>query len=200
MKSTRTTVPSPPASLPPWTESFDTADALTSAQVAGRVSIDAAEPFKGGASLKLARDKADMDVQVTSFVTEAFPVARGRWSLSVATRAALHSPDSSYCGTVRFEALDASGAVVTRIELAVATGHDAWRLHRKTVETMADVVAGRFVIRLEKTYGEFHVDELAAAYLGPSLRTVSAIKYATKAVGNLFFPGDPLRLTPLAKA
>ena len=65
----------PPTS---YSESFECEDSLAGAVVNGLVSIDRADPFKGDASLKLARDKIDMDVQVTSFVTEAFPVARGR--------------------------------------------------------------------------------------------------------------------------
>lgn len=174
-------------------EGFEGPEALASAAVEGAVTVQRANAFKGGAALRLARARADMDRQPTSIALRAFPVCEGRWDLTAALSSHLYSPDSSYSGTVTFEASDAEGRAIARTELAVITGDSAWRVFRKRTELPAGAVSARFVVRMEKSHGEFFADELGAAYAGPVLRTVAAIKLASAAVGNLFRPGEPLR-------
>ncbi len=174
-------------------ETFDAATALEATSTQGQVAVDPVGPYKGTASLRLSRAKVDMDRQPTSATLRTFPVCAGKWDLAVALRSHLHSPDSSYNGTVLLELIDADGRSIGRNELAVITGDSPWRVFRKRVELAADATSARFVVRMEKTYGEFHADAFSAVYAGPSLKTVVAIKFASTAVGNLFFPGAPVR-------
>lgn len=180
----------PPA---PFLEGFESADALASAVLEGHVALDAAAPYRGTASLAFVRAKADMERQRTAATLRSFPVQEGRWDLSVALRSRLHSPDSSYNGTVLLEAFDAAGQSVARVELAVITGDSPWKVFRKRVELPSAAATARFVARMEKTYGAFHADEFAAVYVGPVLRAVAAVKFASSAVGNLFLPENPVR-------
>lgn len=172
---------------------FDVPEALDDSRTEGDVALDPVRPYKGAASLRFARAKEHMDSRPTSVVLRAFPVCEGRWDLSGALRGELHSPDSSYNGTVRLDLLDAAEAVVCRREVAIITGKADWQKFKKTVELGPGIRSARFTVSLEKAYGQFWVDELAAQYRGPVLRSVAAIRFASRAVGNLFLPSDPVR-------
>lgn len=176
----------------PYGENFESKDFGVGAVVQGQVSLDHVDPYQGVAALRFERAQADMDGRETSIELRRFPVCAGLWNLSVALRSKLYSPDSSYNGTVRFEAFDVAGRSCLRAELGITTGDSPWRVFKKQVELGSDAVEARFVIRLEKTYGVFHADDISAVYAGPVLKTVAAIKFATAAVGNLFLPDEPL--------
>jgi hypothetical protein len=186
------------ASFPAFRDGFEDAAALVSAAIQGQVAISAKDPYRGSACLVLSRARVDMERQPTRAVLPAFAVRDGLWDLSFALRSSLHSPDSSYNGTVALEQLDGAGAVRERAELAIITGNSPWKAFRKRVEIGEGCVRARFVVSLEKTWGEFAVDELAAEFAGPSLRTVVSIALASAAVGNLFLPDQPLRFTVTA--
>lgn len=186
------------ASFPAFREGFEDAAGLATAAIQGQVAISTKDPYRGNACLRLMRARVDMERQVTRAVLPAFAVRDGLWDVSLALRSGLHSPDSSYNGTVALELLDDAGAVRERSEIAITTGNSPWKPLRKRIEIGEGCVSARFVISLEKTWGDFAVDELAAEFSGPSLRTVTAIAFASAAVGNLFLPDQPLRFTVTA--
>jgi hypothetical protein len=60
----------------------------------------------------------------------------------------------------------------------------------------------RFRVQLNKTYGSFWLDDLSASPLSiqPIVPRVERVLLATDAVGNLFFPGDPVRFRVTVEA
>jgi len=183
----------------PFAEGFEASNTLATAAVQGQVAIQRGSAFKGDACMTLTRAKVVMEKQRTEAALPTFPVREGLWDCGAALRSHLYSPDSSYNGTARLEVLDAAGKSLNRIELAIATADSPWKTYRKRVELPADASSARFILSMEKTYGEFAVDELSAVYAGPVLRTVRAIKFASTAVGNLFLPEQPLRFDVTAE-
>lgn len=177
----------------PYSLGFEADDALSSATVAGKVTIGNKDPYKGSGYLALSREKADVDKQKTEAALAGFAAKEGLWDVSATLRSRVYSPDSSFNGTVRVELLDAAGKSLERVELGVISGDTPWKTFRKRIELPAEAASARFVVTMEKTYGEVAVDELAAAYAGPSLKTVRAIKIGSAAVGNLFLPDQPLK-------
>jgi hypothetical protein len=178
---------------------FEGPDGLAATTIEGQVTITAANPYAGTAALLLTRSKAEMEREKTSAVLPAFTVQPGIWDFSIALRSHLWSPDSSYNGTARIEVLDAAGTQIDRFELGICPGDKPWQAFRKRVELPETAVSARFTLRMEKTHGEFAADELQAVYAGPSLRTVTAIKFADEAMGKLFLPGQPLRFIVTAE-
>jgi len=184
----------------PFVQGFEDANSLSNMTVQGNVAIKRGDGFKGNLALSLTRAKEAVDKQPTEVVTPSFPVGEGIWDLGAAMTSNLTSPDSSYNGSARFEVLDATGKSLEKIELGVISGKSAWKTFRKRVELPPDAASARFVVTMEKSFGEFAVDELCAVYVGPSLRTVKAIKFASKATGNLFMPDQPLRFDVTAES
>lgn len=157
----------------------------------GNVTLDAAAPFKGKASLRLERTEKEID-NATSVVTAAFPVKEGLWELGAATRADLYSPDSSYNGGITLELLGGNGGVLSSLEFSLTTGKAGWKPVKKTVDIPRGAAFARFRIQLNKTFGVFGVDDLTAAYVAASPKAnsiFSAIKFSSSAAGNLFYPG-----------
>lgn len=187
------------AAEPVFREGFEAPDGLKAATTDGQVAITAADPYAGTGAVLLSRAKTDMERVKTAAILPPFAVQPGIWDFSIALRSRLWSPDSSYNGTARIEVLDAAGTQIERIELGICPGDKPWQAFRKRVELPEQAASARFTLRLEKTHGEFAADELQALYVGPSLRTVTAIKFADEAVGKLFLPGQPLRFTVTAE-
>jgi len=183
----------------PYSQGFEADDALTSAAVKGKAAIDHRDSYKGNGSLSLTRTKPEMEKVPTEVAMPSFPATEGLWDASVTMRSRLYSPDSSYNGTARVEVLDAAGKSLVRMELGLITKDTPWKTYKKRIELPAEAASARFVLTMEKTYGDFQVDELAAVYVGPSLRTVRAIKFASEAVGNLFLPDQPVKFDVTAE-
>lgn len=157
------------------------------------VAPDTTTAFKGGASLLLSRPVDDA-ARPCSATGPAFDAAPGLWDLGLASKADLHSPDNSYHAVVTLEGLDAGGQVLERITVAEVFGTHGWEPVKRRVELPQGVVRARFHVQLNKTYGRFWLDEIAAAYLAPSARKDDRIVralFSTAQVGNLLLPGDP---------
>lgn len=178
------------ATTPGFSDGFEDATAIRSQGQVGRSTKD---PYRGSSCLLLTRSREDMERQPTRAELPAFALRDGLWDVALALRSHLHSPDSSYNGTVWLETLDAAGAVRERFEIAIITGDSPWKTFRKRLELVGGAASARFSVSMEKTWGEFAVDELSAVFAGPSLRTVTGIRFASAAVGNLFLPEQPLR-------
>ncbi len=162
----------------------------------GSVKIVKGDAFKGGSFLLLEKTKEQMDQQPCGLLLDSFPVKEGVWELSAATKSSLYSPDSSYNGMVNFAIFDGAGKKLNRFEIAIATGDSSWKSVKKRMEIPAGASFGRFELTVNKTYGTFGVDDLSASYVSPSARanaSVKALKIASKALGNLFQPGDAVQ-------
>ena len=173
-----------------WSGDFEQATALPPRwRSEGTVSIATKDAFQGANALVLTRaqDKRDQPCTVTS---AAFPVAPGVWEVGGAVAVDLESPDASYCGALRFEALDAAGGVVESYELATAYGQKPWQAVKKQVRTPYRTTAGRFTIRMEKTIGTVRIDALSAKPIDTSrkLPAVERIVLQSSAQGNLLLP------------
>ena len=182
---------------------FEDAAALKPWTIAGGATIDDKTAFKGNAALKLERSLAEVE-KPCSVTGPSFSVAPGQWELSFAAKADLHSPDNSYHAAIRLECLNAAGAVVDRFTVAEVFGKRDWQAIKKTVELPKGTTAARFQCQLNKTYGKFWIDELAASYLAPAPQRddrISRMMFSTAALGNLLLPTDArtIRVTVEAK-
>ena len=128
----------------------------------------------------------------TSATSPSFPVDAGAWQVRYAWKAALHSPDNSYHGSVTLEAMDRGGAVLETIPVGIGYGQKDWELAAKSVTLPRNAATARFQIELKKTYGSFWLDTLSASPLSvqPLERRVERILIAAEPVGHLFLPGD----------
>jgi hypothetical protein len=173
-----------------WTGDFEPASALPSGwRSEGAVSIATTDAFQGAHALVLSRtqDKRDQPCSVTS---ASFAVAPGVWEVGGAIAVDLESPDASYCGALRFDALDATGGVVESYELATAYGQKPWTAVKKQVRTPYRTASGRFTIKMEKTIGTVRIDALSAKPIDTSrkLPAVDRIVLQSAASGNLLLP------------
>ncbi|MCA9248049.1 MAG: hypothetical protein KDA42_13065, partial [Planctomycetales bacterium] len=173
-----------------WREDFATSSLDASWEATAGVSID--DQASDG-SLRLSRSLEDVQLPC-SVVGPTFPVVEGKWELRLASKADLHSPDNSYRGIVELECLDSRGQRVEMATVFEVFGQRDWQRVTKLVEIPVNAAAARFRMRLDKTYGHFWVDDLAAAYLAPRPQRddrVERLLFATERLGNLLYPTDP---------
>lgn len=175
-----------------FAEDFEAAERFQGWKTAGTAALAAGGTKDAGQSLALTRTLETIDTK-TSATGPAFTVTPGAWQVGFAWRGDLHSPDNSYHGSVALEALNAAGAVVETIPVDIGFGKTDWKTVSKQVTLPAQAAQARFRVSLEKTYGEFKVDDLSAARLSvqPIQQRVERIMIASKAVGNLFLPDEP---------
>ncbi len=148
---------------------------------------------RGAGSLLLSRTENEASQAVTATSPE-FKAGPGNWRISLATRSALVSPDSSYSGTVVLEALDGGGKVLESFTVADVYGPRPWTEASQVVALPARTVSARFNARLNKTWGGFAIDDVSAAFLAPVVagnNPVTRILFSTQALGNLLFPDTP---------
>jgi len=178
------------AKPPAYRESFETGERLPPGwRSTGLASVSEGVAFEGRRSLRLERS-LDRLRDETRAVGAAFAASSGIWRVSGATRTELHSPDNSYCGVVGVEALDAGGSPLERIVVLTRHGRGDWQGFEQQVELPKGTAAARFFAELQKTYGTFLVDELAAAHLVTAERRVERIVLSSDRLGNLFLPED----------
>jgi hypothetical protein len=174
-------------------ERFEASDRLPAGWTArGNVAVVAEEPFEGKRSLRLSRtqEKANEPAEAAG---PTFAVRPGEWLITGAARCDLHSPDNSYNAAVTLECLAASGRPVERLRVAEIYGKSKWQPVRKQVTVPRQAVSARLRVRLNKTWGRFWLDDLAAAHLVAAPKKDDRIIRAlltTERVGNLLFPGD----------
>jgi len=128
----------------------------------------------------------------TLAISPRFPVQGGTWEFACRWQSQLHSPDNSFHGEVAIRAFDGEGNLLASFPLAIGYGDQDWTNERKQIRLPAAARTAQWTVRLNKTYGQFSVDDLSAARLvvQPAEPTVESIRIASQAVGNLFYPGD----------
>ncbi|QNN22298.1 hypothetical protein HED60_08445 [Planctomycetales bacterium ZRK34] len=144
-------------------------------------------------SLQLARSLEQIH-DATSATSPAFDVAPGLWQVAFKQKSDLHSPDNSYHARVDLVVFDRAGKSIDTLPLTIQFGKHDWGKVTKPVELPAGAATARVKISLQKTYGTYQLDDLAAAplRLGAIVRKVKRIELSSDALGNLFMPGDPV--------
>ena len=181
------------AGAPSFKSDFEGSAALPAGWTAeGGVSIDSTQAFKGKNSLLLSR-APNVPEQPCSAVSPSFKITPGMWKFDLAAKSNLVSPDASYDGVVTLEYL-AGDAVVDKVTLADIFGGHNWQPVTKQLQPPAGATAARFRVQLNKTSGQFWVDEISAAFLSaaPSKDDrIVKLYFDSAQVGNLIYPEDP---------
>lgn len=170
---------------------FQSPDALQNWETEGRVAIVGESTT--AQRLQLSRTLEEID-RPCAAVGPTFELTPGRYEIGLSTECDLHSPDNSYRATVELECYDPAGKNLERIVVLEQFGKLPRRVSTKVVELPTATTAGRFVVRLDKTYGRFEVDDLTVTRLAPAPRKddrVQRLLFATSRLGNLWYPDDP---------
>lgn len=143
--------------------------------------------------LTLRRSLEDLQ-QPTVATSPRFPIQRGTWEFTYRWQSKLHSPDNSFHGAVAIKTFDESGKPLATYPLAIGYGESDWASVSTLVKFPPAAKTAQWDVRLNKTYGEFSIDDLSATRLvvQPAEPSVESIRIASTAVGNLFYPGDPI--------
>lgn len=181
-------------SLHAWKEDFEGDDASWNGE--GDVSTKS--------QLTLRRTLEDLP-QPTSATSPSFSVQGGTWEFAYRWQSKLHSPDNSFHGAVAIKTFDESGKLLATFPLEIGYGENDWVSVSTLVKFPQGAKTAQWDVRLNKTYGEFSIDDLSAARLvvQPAEPSVESIRIASEAVGNLFYPGDTIEFqvtVPTAKA
>ncbi|QDU59982.1 hypothetical protein Pan216_08190 [Planctomycetes bacterium Pan216] len=170
-----------------FTESFDSAKALHDGwRTTGDVLL-------ADGTLTLARTLDHLQAE-TAATSKPFAVAPGTWRIRYRQKPTLHSPDNSYRGRVLLELLGPSGKVIETMPIAIGHGRHDWTTIDQTVTIPRGIATARLRIDLQKTYGTYQVDDLAAARLGvqPIEQRIARVLISSPAIGNLFLPEEPV--------
>ncbi|MFA7344259.1 MAG: sugar-binding protein [Terrimicrobiaceae bacterium] len=171
----------------------------------GEVTVDVGQSFKpGGHSLALRRSLANVG-DATGAVSPAFPVTPGVWEMGLACKSDLVSQDSSFRALVTLEFLDGADKVVDQVTLADVYGEKPWQAVAKRIETPQGAASARFRVDLQKTWGEFRVDNLSAAFAAAAPRKDKRIDRmyfvaADPSAGHFLYPEEPKKFTVTVEA
>jgi hypothetical protein len=161
----------------------------------GDVAVDRAEKVDGEQALRLRRDARHLPP--TRAVSDDFPIQAGVWEFSGAVRPKLWSPDVSFNVAIAVVSLDREGREIKRRRLVAIDGESNWRRFKERVEIPTGTAEGRLEVEFHKTHGDFWLDGLEGKFVGEAVPMEGGdrkVIFRTNRVGNLFFPGDPVRL------
>lgn len=141
--------------------------------------------------LKLSRSLENASL-LTQAISPLFEVNQGTWKVDYEWMANLHSPDNSYQGKVSIETFDKSGNQLDSYPIAIGFGKKDWSTVSKTINLPLNVSTAQWRIELQKTYGEFQLQNasMTRLRLQPPETIIDSIRISTNAPGNLFFPSD----------
>lgn len=174
-------------------QNFEGLDSFPSSwEVKGDIKLDKRGAFKGKQMLTFGRTLETVETP-TSVIMDSFPVKAGFWDVKIVRKAKLHSPDSSFNGTVYFELLNKEGKVIDKHEVRVISGKKGWKEFRKRYEVPAEAATGRFRIKMNKTWGKFSLDNMYAAfqYTAPK-KLFKAVRIGPKVFSGMFYPGEKI--------
>ena len=178
--------------VPAFTENFESKSTLPRGwKSQGDVKVDAAEAFQGSRSLELSCTPTQVG-QPCLVTSPVFATKPGLWQIAIASWSDLHSPDASFDGVGHLEFLDAAHNVVGQSTLVDIFGRNPWQPFQLQVEVPTGATSSRFRFELNKAAGQFRIDGLSAAYVGPAPhRWVERLLFNTAAqYANLLYPTD----------
>ncbi|MEQ8785431.1 MAG: hypothetical protein RIC55_04000 [Pirellulaceae bacterium] len=173
-------------------ENFDSKPELPEGWTAqGDVAIAAPGAGDSKASLVLKRTLEKLST-ATQVASAPLAVDAGSWQVQYAWKSDLHSPDNSYHAALSLQALDPAGKVLETLPIGIGFGKQDWRQASQAVSIPEGATRARLVAQLNKTYGEFRLDDLSVSRLSlqPIEQRVARILLSTDVVGNLFLPGQ----------
>lgn len=184
-----------------YREAFDSDSLSANWKTEGDVTIDPKCCGDEPGSLKLARTLETLATE-TQAAGPRFAVSGGAWQVEYQTQSKLHSPDNSYHAAVVLDVFSASDQLLETVPVAIHFGETKWQAARHSITLPKSAREARFRVSFQKTYGQFWLDNLAAARLDvqPIAQRVERIRIASPALGNLFMPGEPLAFTVTVEA
>ncbi len=167
-----------------WQEDFDEVEALKW-QTSGDVSYD---------SMLTMRRTLETIQQPTSASSPRFAVKEGSWRVAYRWKSDLHSPDNSFHGAVELNIYDTNDHKLATFPLAIGFGQNDWTEVEKQIRLPHGVAYASWNCQLNKTYGQFSIDDLTVARLvvQPAVPRIESIRIASEAIGNLFYPERPI--------
>jgi hypothetical protein len=162
----------------------------------GDVAIDAGG-FAGQKSLRIRRELKDASSPVNASLSP-FEVKPGIWDVSVAVKAAMQSPDTSYTGVVDFEVYDAAGKTIEKKNLIELGGDANWKPVNQRIEIPEKAAKAAFKVRLEKAIGSFYIDDLSAKFIAdaPTRDTrIDRVMFIAANPTGLLLPTDSREFT-----
>ena len=158
----------------------------------GNVTPDTVDPFEGKTSLKLQVDS--LKLIPTQAMSEPFALSGKKLEVSGATRSNLYFQDLSFNGTLLVQFLDAQGKELGRQSVLSVHDKTPWKAFRKQVDILPDAVQGRLLAEFQKTHGDFWIDGLTVKSIAGTDGPACVTRFSTAHLGNLFFPGDKVRV------
>ncbi len=188
-------------SVSTYTEGFEDSQHVEVWETIGDVRRVSEGAMEGEATLRLTRTLDDVNRPISARGPE-FSAAPGAWSITGATRASIHSPDSSFHGVLLVQWLDGSGHRLGGQTVVEAYDRPTWQAFRKSVTAPPGTVSGRIYATMRKTNGWFEFDALAAAKVEtpPVQAKLQGVRVGSDVVGNLFRPGETAWLNVVAYA
>jgi hypothetical protein len=162
----------------------------------GKMAGWSAGSIKDGALL-LARN-LDEITKPCSVTSPEFPASSGQWEIKLRHKTDLYSPDNSYSAVVRVDCLAGDGSLIESLPLADVFGKQEWKEVKVLLDFPKGTAHARLHAQLNKTYGEFHIDDVRAAYLAPMKRgddRIARLLFSTAQLGNLLYPNDPRKVS-----
>ena len=169
--------------------------------IQGDVTTDATQSFSGNASLRLNRKPENVGKECSA-ISPLFKATPGQWKISLASKSALISPDTSFDGVVSVE-FYAGSTVLDHVVVADIFGTHNWQEIAKEIQAPSGTDSARFSVQLNKASGQFWIDDLSATFLStkPGAENgIAKLYFDSAQVGNLLFPGDSRTLTATVEA
>ncbi len=141
---------------------------LNDVSILPRAMAAGTAPFKSAEPIALSRTLENVERPATA-TTPAFKTAPGEWEISLATKAALHSPDNSYNAVVQLECLDADGKTIERITVADVFGEQERKAVSKRVNVPKGAATAQFQAQLNKTYEEAKMTDASIPVIATSV-------------------------------
>ncbi|GEM_PF-520306 len=170
------------------------ADWDTSTKTAQRVT---GIGFDKSAALQIKRSETQaLDTEPFAY-SPTFPAGKGWWKVSGVFGSDLYSPDNSFACTTSLQCLDITGKQLQVIEFDRSTKQTNLKSVSREIRLPDGTISARFMIHMRKTYGQYTVDNLTLKFVKPVDNTedlVERIVVRSDVLGNLFEPGDTLKL------
>lgn len=154
----------------------------------GNVTRDPLDAFEGKASLRLQVDP--LKLRPTHAISATFEISGKKLDVSGATRTDLYFQDLSFNGTLVIEFLDKQDKVIGAQPVLSVHGKTPWKAFRKVLEILPGAAKARLRAQIEKTHGDFWLDQLCVKMLAGTDDSACITRFSTSQLGNLFYPED----------
>ena len=166
-------------------------------KVTGNVHLDTREFVEGDRSVRLERDEDERTFPAVESVP--FRLEPGLWEIRGALKSEdMFSPDPSFNAGVSIEAYNRRGKRITSRHIDAVQASTPWKSFRQVWRAPSGTHTAKLTVRMNKTFGTAWADGLTVTRRPSSDRKQQpdvAFAFTSDAVGNLFYPDDPQRMT-----